>query len=519
MPKKEKKLSISRPSSGQRYRSGGTGLAGDREDKERNDGRRRAADVIGKNWNWIIAIIFAVFMLGLFFLHPGMKDFDYDLLVTVTAFWDVAPDLFPQMWSGIKIIIAILFGLTTDKENPYKGLIILLLLVVLITFYPFVSSYFSKIGFDSYLASMRCMIANANDPAGMTACQDITTKDPEEVESTKTGEYNILDVSFDTTQFGSTISKVNGYLQFDYTKDGKISSIYFLPIKLKLADENSERTIKNFRITDAFIMRSGVVTTDQKIRLANLEVNDGRCTEDDMCDIIPGRTTELTLAGVAILCNVDGRTESQCDTYKTCEWSDANGCQPKKDTLTEQADVIVKFSYDYEAQGKYDFIVANLDVALDVLLEDRADQTKSDGPIDVLVNFIPSYFVFRDTSGDMTTDVSVMIDLINEGDGTALVHNPVKISRSSTGVIVPSVDRECIGPIETDNLDPNDVYSDDISFTDGKDKSLTGEIRFICDYTVHQNSVGSNGEVVSFIAYTKYTYDDIVTRPRITVND
>jgi len=475
--------------------------------EEEKDNVKKATDVINEKWDWIIGAIFAAFLLGLFFLHPGMKDFDSDLLTTVTAFWSVAPDLFPQMWYGIKIIIAILFGLTADKENPYKGFLILLLLVVIITFYPFISSSFSKIGFDRYLASISCMMANANDPAGLTACQHTTGEDEEEVETTKTGEYDILDVSFDTAQFGGTISKAGDYLQFD--------NRYFLPIEFKLADEDSERSIKNLRITDAYLMRSGVVTTDQRIKLADLEVNDGICTEDNRCEIKPGRSTKLTLAGVSISC--DGYPENECVTYKTCEWNaDENKCQMKKDTITKQADAIVEFSYDYEAQGKYDFIVANSDNALDVLLEDRAEQTKSDGPIDILVNFIPSYFIFRDTAADMTTDVSVMIDLVNEGDGDASVRGPIEISRSSTDVIAPSSNPKCTAPSETYDLDPNNEYSDNITF---EHESLTREIRFICDYTVDQNFVGEQGEVVSFIAHTEYRYDDTITRPKITVND
>jgi hypothetical protein len=284
--------------------------------------------------------------------------------------------------------------------------------------------------------------------------------------------------------------------------------------------------IENFQILSSGteLKRAGVVKTEEKVKLADLVTTGGSCM-DIACDIEPKGTRVFTLKAIAVDCGSDEfNQEDDCEWRDVCEWDeDAGECKDKADRKTREMEARVKFSYDYAGQGDFDFIVAESDEVLAPKLASRANPQSSEGPVDVMVYFAPTAYVFRaDPTGEEF--VSVVIKLSKDTGGTAIIKDPIRISRSGDGILKKP--EGCSSPWSAGDPDnllvtmPEYEYSEKLDI--GGDKNLTRSHAYVCKYGIDYSKLDINldkddVEVIPFTVIVDYSFEKTVTRDDIEV--
>lgn len=453
----------------------------------------------------IVAAIFGLSLIVPYFniMTRPLRQTLLDLLVI--PFPNI-PNSWPAIWTFSSILITAFATLWAwSKGSIWIGILWLLFLVLVVyPLYYFVPPILDRLGASEFLPSLMCTLQNLGDPEGMGACQ-MEQFEEEEVE--KIGEYEVLEVRFDTETTENLVYKEPG--------GQLLIENYF--VNLEITNPSNTETIKGFKIIEcpdyncisgSYLRRGGSVTTRQRIKFGALQTTDGtymeeNCPTPEDCVIEPGQTLMLTLQGVPFdLCS--GRDESDCKNVDVCKWDDPTGsCIDAEDRLSQYVEARVMFSYDYAVEGKYDFIVTTSDEVLRPLLRNRLAATSSAGPLDVKIGFGPTAYVFRDPTLD-TAEVAVMITLKKEDDGnTAYIKDPIKINKLDDGSVLTALGT-CSAPWgESVNLVNGEIGI-------GGERPLKKSHTYVCKYEISRGGVGPDGEVIPFIVVAQYRFEKIL---------
>ena len=505
------------------------------EERRKNERRKREVDsaekksggekddkkqlkLPGFNWVRLLKAFIVAVIIGMTLFHPiakPVKDFLLEIIgigvPNIADYWDRI-----ILVSGLIIIPAAAYVAWRRDSIDIGGIWIAAIIIVTVG-YSFASPYLQSAGASGPLSSFKCLLQNLGNQEGMQMCAMETVSEPE---LQKIGSYDIIEVSFDTRYTGGEIYKSDSnYLDFDSLDFDR----YF--IDLVVENPSDTEPIKNFQIIseDTKLWRAGVIKTEEKIDLAYLVTTDGSCMDSACGDIEPKGTRIFTLKAVVIVCK-GPQDEDTCELRDVCEWDeDAVECIDKEDRKTKEMEAKVKFSYDYAGQGDFDFIVGESDEVLAPKLASRADPQSSEGPVDVMVYFAPTAYVFRtDPTGDEF--VRVMIKLSKDTGGTAIIKDPIRISRSSDGVLEKP--EGCSSPwsagdpnIPLVNMTEYD-YSEKLEI--GGDKSLSKSHAYVCKYGIDYSKLDINPdkddvEVIPFTVIVDYSFEKTVTKKDIGV--
>lgn len=472
-------------------------------------------------------IVGAIFSLSLLvpylnIMTKALREFILDLLVI--PFPNI-PNTWPAIWAFFSVlttVIAVLWAWT--KDSIWVGIIWMLFLVCFMTAYYFIPPILDRLGAGEFLPSLMCTLQNLGKEGGMTEC---LSGQLEEEEIEKIGDYDVLQVRFDTETTEERVHK-------DRDTKRLLVEDYF--INLEITNPSDTDTVEGFKIlscadyncvSGSYIRRGGSVASRDRIKFGALWTIDGmymddgtgvRCPNND-CSIGPGETLLIALQGVPFtLC--DGVDESSCEKFDVCRWDeDADPqCFQVEDTKSTYLDAKIMFSYDYETEGKYDFIVTTSDQVLRPLLRNRMPPQSSAGPLDVEIKFGPTAYVFRDPS-QTEAEVIVRLTLSKEDDGNTAYIKRVKINKLDFGLSgepVLSAPQVCTAPwLGGVELENGELLIDDGSGGEPLKKSHT----YTCRYTIDRDAVDEDGEVIPFISVAEYRYEKTILNRFIEVAD
>jgi len=471
----------------------------------------------------IIVIIF----VALSFFHPEVKPLQNFILSTGV------PHL-ADYWSeliiiGFLIVIGVAVYVALYQNSIVAGGGWAIMVLILVAGFSYGEEHLESAQLNAYILSFQCTMSNFGKPS--TEWQDCSIQPIDitgEPEPEKIGSYKVLDVSFDTKYVSNVIYKSGVPL--------KVTFDTYFPILL-VENPSDTMTIDDFKIItnsdptdpdyseedylyeeDTAIIRGGAVESEYEIKLANLYEESGMCMDDDGCHIGPKETLRLVLKAVPIKCEYIS-DEFDCEARDVCEWNETK-CEEDDDTKTTEVDVKVKYSYNYSGEGKYDFIVAESDEVLGPKLASRKDPTSSDGPLDVIVYFAPSAYVFR---AEPTEEkfFNVIIKLSKEKAGTAYIKEPIRISRLSDGILTKPA--ACRAPwVEDLTLDENTEveYSENLWL--GGERSLKESHTYVCKYQINYDKLNKDpekeeDETIPFIVMADYRHEKTITQGSVPV--
>ncbi len=447
------------------------------------------------NKKLLTTIIIPIIITFIFIFSSSDDEISSDLLSLTTIFLPGAPSL----WVGIRTTIFLVFLLIiaysiwnarSFSSSMVMGIVWIVITITFLTIYPIVNSHLNTTYGSKYIRTLACMMTNFNNPQALAACQASTSVEDDE-SSIKTGNYNVVSIWFNTEYSGDAIYKSNGKLEFD---------TYHLPITIKSLSK--DRTIENFYIkSNSKLRRSGTVTSAEKITLAWLEPLDGRCTEDNPCDLKPEESIEITLKATEILCENFDEDVCKMSGNEICEWT-GSSCVYKED-ITQETEAIVEFSYDYASEGTYDFVVAESQKELEPLLNNRDYPSSSDGPLDVGVYFTPSYYNKLESESG-THRINLIIELSKEIEGGIFLKKPIKISRYNDGALLPP--ENCVSPTgKNATLESLEDYKEQITINGPQ--LLKKSYTYICKYEIVPEKVGEQGKYITFNVRSDYRYE------------
>lgn len=503
-----------------------------REDKKKGNGNKsgykeKISNVSSKlegfniSGGLIKTIAFTIITLILFFVNPYIEAVNSSMFGILSAFIPGLADYWDMVViAGALLITAAGAIAVWHYDSLLLAIVIVIGIVAVMIFLPMIAPYAESVGVNDYLSSLTCMLQNLGNPEGMSSCY-VTTPDYNDLDSEKIGNYDVVDISFDTEYTGRVIYK---------TKDNEGSEkLNFNTYYINLIVENPSDTdtIEDFCIVDndlidlgdkdTALIRGGSVRSSEKIKLGSLVTSDGKwmCSncESGNCDIAPNEKIRLVLKVIPINCSNYTYSQSYCEYLDYCEWIEGDEeleeesyCTFDSDSRTNSAEAKVTFRYDYAGEGEFDFVIGNSEETVKILTSSRNPPTSSDGPIDVVVYFSPNALVIYGTEQDT---VNTLVKLTNEKSGTATV-NGLSITRLTSGVLTAPTSCEAswgTAELSSSGLSQSSTFS----------KPLKDGHLYVCEYGIIDSEVGEDGEVIPFIARTDYTYEDSKTLKSIDV--
>jgi len=395
------------------------------------------------------------------------------------------------------LVLLALVGVARSGTTP--ALIMLTMMTLYLVFFPAVSSFVQSELVTKYLNAIGCTIQYRDNPQALSMCQQTASGGPV---ATKTGGKVVLKASFDQYA-GSTI----------YGNETNLNYDAFL-LSVVIENPSGTETIKYFSVSDgsegeSYMIRSGNVKSSDRIKLAYLQLLGGEC--GNSCSIAPMEKKTLSFKAVPINYCGDFTDSRACesDADKGCVWDVAGKCM-QTDKLTTRLDANVAFSYDYEVQGSFDFVLANSNAAASTALSTRKAPTSSAGPVDVIVYFAPTYYV---TAAGPESEMRLTVTLNNLNAGKTADIKTVHIARMNDGALERS-GTTCSTPWGTSDFikDQTEGTVDKILVI-GK-AHLSKSQRYVCTYSITAPSDWGTQDVsktVPFIVDIRYTYNDYIS--------
>jgi hypothetical protein len=443
-----------------------------------------------------------------------------------------------QFWPNITmiafiIILAIVFYV--NYKVPYDSLgtalVCTLPLILLTTFYPVLSYQLSLAGWDMYIESIRCTMLTLTDPMAGVNCGVSKPKD----NLIKEQIYNVLDISIDGTTGNSIYKNKTGFYNLDT-----------FSMTLVVKNPSDTTAVTGFKLVSTSpkligdktnaIIRGGTSRPADQIKIADLVPYGVDCANDTIdakgCTIEPGQTLRVPLLATPVFCTqiID---QYECEARDTCRWnvtniyapvtSSSGICYDIGDKTSTEAKASVAYSYDYRAEGKNDYIVAESDEIAAPRIKALSGPRTYAGQVDVKVTFAPDVYVFRGAGQSNIPQMIMNVELSRQ-QGTAILKSPVTIIRLADG----GVSDPLLQPIGTCTdpygkqltLTSISRYNDNIELS-GTNK-LTDKLTYTCRYTVNYNGVNSDSSVdevsvVPFLVGVDYTFQNSVQKPYIKV--
>jgi hypothetical protein len=487
------------------------------------------------------------------------------LLVTATLVWfyfspiddafmDILVIWFPNIadtWqntyiflAAVAILVLTLEALTSKKIR--MGLYFVIVFWILIfTYYivpPFLEIFEVEVG--NYWATLICTLKMED----MESCMGMV--DGEEPEIEKEGDYVALEAEFRTEYAGKEIYKITdeetGLIQLNFDS-------YFIDMEFK--NPSDTKAITGFSIIScdgpecikgSYIKRAGSLKTVGKHIIASLQTTNGdymkpwkqkqnnNCPPGG-CVINPGETLRLTFKVgenfMEDLC--DGTDARGCERVDFCAWDESTtSCNLGNDMTTEEVEARIMYEYDYSAEGKWDFIVAESNEILEPQLRERGEPRSSSGPVDVKVVFSPTAYVNRVVEEE-PPQIGLVVKLEKEEDGSvAFIDSPIKVIRLTgyNGILTKVEDDDeesyCTAPwtskIPFKSEWEGEPKDDLVDFIDLGLSQYDTELRdthtYFCNFKIDVTKIGEDGkEVIPFIVRVNYRHQKIMTQRFIDV--
>ncbi|MFH1623446.1 MAG: TFIIB-type zinc ribbon-containing protein [Candidatus Aenigmatarchaeota archaeon] len=398
-------------------------------------------------------------------------------------------------------MLALLVFVSVARSGTIPAIILLTFMALYLIFFPVVSSFVQSESVTKYLNAIGCTIQYRDNPQALSICQQTTAGGPTVA---KIGSKVVLKASFDQYA-GSVIYGDEDSLNYDS---------FLLSVIVENPSETD--TIKNFRVSDgstgeSYLTRSGNIQSSKKITLAYLKLLGDDCASSCIIGPMEKKTLSFTAVPISYCDFADSRAcESAMD--KGCVWETSESECVQIDELTRQMDAKVAFSYDYEVQGSFDFVLADSSTAASTALASRKAPTSSAGPVDVVVYFAPTYYV---TAAGSNSEMRLTVTLNNLNAGkSADVYTPVHVARLNDGALERS-GTTCSTPWGMSDFtkDQTEDRTDNIHV--GLDAHLSKSQTYICTYSITepQEWAGMQGmsKSIPFIVDVKYTYNDYIS--------
>jgi len=400
-------------------------------------------------------------------------------------------------------MLVLLSFIAVARSGTIPGIIMLTFMALYLIFFPVVTSFVQSDMVSKYLNVLGCTLQYSTNPQAMSACQQAVSGGTPT--SVKEGGKVVLKASFDQYS-GSVIYASADSLNYDA----------FL-LSVIIENPSATKTIKNFHVSDglegdSYLTRSGNIKEADRIKLAYLTLLNSECGSIP-CNIAPGDKKTLSFKAAAVgYCDLADARACESEADKGCVWDATASKCSQTDKTTTKLDANVAFSYDYEAQGSFDFVLANSNSGLATALAARKSPTSSAGPVDVIVYFAPTYYVTA-AGGSSEMRMTITLNNLNLGK-TADVYTPVHVTRLNDGALARS-GTTCVTPWGTSDFDPDGEAAMTDTILVGLKAHLSKSQTYICSYsiTAPQEWVGMTdvSKTVPFIADVKYTYNDYIS--------
>jgi hypothetical protein len=378
----------------------------------------------------------------------------------------------------ISAILLFLFFLYTLRINSVWPGVAIIIVLTIITSVPTILS--QLLGGPLDWSSGVCVLTTLN-PAKCLSGVGGNVPPAEKV-----GDTAVADVSFDSSSASLTVFGTSAYLNL---------GMYSIPITV--SNPSDTHIVKNFYVVTASDRKdrtglyntSATMKSSEKTLLGALEPD--RCTQSRPCTIGPGDEMTITLRGTGVV----------------------------DDTESTEAEVRVKYSYDYIGEGQNDFIFAGSWNDLKEAVVTSGGAKKFEGPVDVVVYFVPES-VLADSASLRSGDAYVQVYLSKADDTAyATIRSPINITMLYTG-------RNAFSAVKTCESSWGDVTisksastttseTDSVSF-EATTLSLKQQLSCTYPYTVTTDDV-AYPKVVKFIARVDYSLVDKMTKRGITI--
>jgi hypothetical protein len=400
-------------------------------------------------------------------------------------------------------MMVLLAFIAVARSGTIPGMFMLTFMGLYLIFFPVVTSFVQSDLVSKYLNVLGCTLQYSTNPQAMSACQQFVSAGTPT--SVKEGGKVVLKASFDQYS-GSVIYASADSLNYDA----------FL-LSVIIENPSATKTISNFHVSDgtegeSYLTRGGNIKEADRIKLAYLTMLNNECGSI-LCSIAPGEKKTLSFKAAAFdYCDLADARACETAADKGCVWDAAASRCSQTDKTTAKLDAKVAFSYDYEAQGSFDFVLANSNAGLATALAARKSPTSSAGPVDVIVYFVPTYYV---TAAGKSSEMRMTITLNNLNLGkTADVATPVHVTRLNDGALARS-GTTCVTPWGTSDFKADSAGSTTDQILVGLNAHLSKSQTYICAYsiTAPQEWAGMTdvSKAVPFIADVKYTYNDYIS--------
>lgn len=437
-------------------------------------------DEKGGSWDftnleaWIKAIVVTAFLAFLIVSNPLLDGFS-NIFQGVVNFLN--PDNTFTARNFVLFLSAIglffLFTYTLRSNSIWLGMALIIILTIASTVFPALA------GMPQFSAAV-CTLTNPMNTAKCLSGMDGNVPAAEKV-----GDTAVADVSFDSSSYGLTVFGTSTYLNL---------GMYSIPIKV--SNPSDTHIVKNFSVvTSAGKDRTGLYNTSATMkssekRLLGPLVPD-RCTQSQPCTIGPGDEITITLRGNGIVA----------------------------DTESTEAEVRVKYSYDYMGEGQNDFIFAGSWGDLKEALATSGGAKKFEGPVDVTVYFVPES-ILADVASLYTGDAYMQVYLSKADDTAyAAIRSPINITMFYTGSNAFSAAKTCEsswGKVDVSKSGSTATSETDSMSFEATTLSLKQQLS--CKYPYNLTAADVEyPKVVKFIARVDYSLIDKITKRGITI--